>query len=151
MKINNLLTDRLNAAIFSVGVFSTALGLLVLADWCCHRVVLIQVQPTFSPMQVNTAAGFFPSGFILPGFASGRLTNVGVAFPVLITAIGTITLVEYSPDLDPGIDQLLVQQDITVKTSQLGGLAIMLSLWQGTILMAEVSQRKQVREGSKNG
>ena len=49
------------------GLFSALLGLVVLVGWYTHNTTLIQVLPSFVPMQYNTALGFFLAGVSILG------------------------------------------------------------------------------------
>ena len=103
-------------------LLSGLLGLVVLAGWYTHNVYLIQVHPDFVPMQYNTALGFF-----FYGLGAGLLF-LGQGLPAricggLVAAIGFLTLLQYAFGWDLRIDQLLMEHDITVKTSHPGRMA----------------------------
>jgi PAS domain S-box-containing protein len=104
------------------GGFSALLGAVVLLGWYTKNVTLIQVLPSFVPMQYNTALGFLICGMGLliitlkPGFWAKILGGL----PVLI---GGLTLFQYIFNAGLGIDQLLMEHYITVATSHPGRMA----------------------------
>ncbi len=103
-------------------LISIALGLLVLIGWYTHNFALVQVHPSFVPMQYNTALGFLLGGIGL------LLLNVNqpalaTLFGAGATSVGGLTLVEYLFVIDLGIDQLFMEHYITVKTSHPGRMA----------------------------
>ncbi len=112
----NLLTVKF------VGFFSLFLGGLVIFGWYNHTPILIQLHPTFAPMQYNTALGFLLSGL---GFLSIYYQKNGLASLIgaAILAIGSLTLLQYIVATDFGIDQLLMDHYITAKTSHIGRMA----------------------------
>lgn len=104
------------------GLISSILGLVVLVGWYTHNATLIQVLPSFVPMQYNTAMGFFLSGLALLLVNTGRRTIAGWA-GLLVSAIGLLTLIEYVFGVDLGIDQLVMEHYVNVKTSHPGRMA----------------------------
>jgi len=74
------------------------------------------------PMQYNTALGFVFCGAALLGLALGR-PRVGVAAAGIAAVIGSLTLVEYIGQVDLGIDELFMEHEVTVKTSNPGRMA----------------------------
>jgi hypothetical protein len=58
-----ILPTRLAHSIMPVtGGFAVVLGLLVLLGWHTHNVHLLQIIPTFAPMQYNAALGLLLCG-----------------------------------------------------------------------------------------
>jgi two-component system, sensor histidine kinase and response regulator len=104
------------------GGIATLLGLVVLSGWYTHNTTLIQVLPAFVPMQYNTALGFFLAGSGLLAVWRGK-SRVGAWAGGVVVAIGLLTLVEYLFGIDLGIDQLLMEHYISVKTSHPGRMA----------------------------
>jgi signal transduction histidine kinase len=113
-------TLRLSSRVAAVGV--VGLGLLVIVGWHTGNRTLVQVVPGFVPMQYNTALGFVCCGAALLLLVCARPRWAAVAGGVA-TLIGGLTLVEYLAHIDLGIDQLLMEHDITVHTSQPGRMA----------------------------
>lgn len=112
----------LRALIIAAGSVSALLGIVVLAGWYTHTVILIQVLPTFVPMQYNTAMGFLLSGVGLLALVY-KLPRLVLASGGLVAAVGTLTLIEYIFGVDLGIDQLFMEHYIGVKTSHMGRMA----------------------------
>lgn len=104
------------------GGLSAILGLVVLTGWHVHNQALVQVQPSFVPMQYNTALGFLLSGVGLLLVAQGRLWTAVIS-ALGAGTIGLLTLSQYLTGVDLGIDQLLMEHYITVETSHLGRMA----------------------------
>lgn len=104
------------------GGAATLLGVLVLAGWHTHNTKLIQVLPAFVPMQYNTAAGFLACGVGLLSVGLGR-ARLAMACGAAAGTVGLLTLGEYIFGIDLGIDQFLMQHDVTVETSHPGRMA----------------------------
>ena len=51
-----------NVEIIVAAGLTAVLGLMVLVGWHAHAPMLVQVHPTFVPMQYNTELGFLLSG-----------------------------------------------------------------------------------------
>ncbi len=102
--------------------FSSLLGIVVLVGWYTHTAPLIQVLPTFVPMQYNTALGFLLGGVcvLLLLFKQNRVAS---AVAGVVTVTGILTLCEYVFGWDLGIDELLMKHYITVETSHPGRMA----------------------------
>ncbi|MCM2679632.1 response regulator [Echinimonas agarilytica] len=101
-------------------VISVCLGLLVLIGWYTHNELLIQVSPSFVPMQYNTAFGFLIAGSGL--FAVNSALRSGVLSFVLML-LGALTLFEYIAAIDLGIDQLAMEHYVDINTSHPGRMA----------------------------
>jgi signal transduction histidine kinase len=106
----------------AAGGISTTLGLLVLIGWYTNSVFLIQIHPTFVPMQYNTALGFLLSGLAMISFSIGYKKTSAVLGGV-VALVGGLTLVEYIFGVDLGIDQMFMEHYVTVKTSHPGRMA----------------------------
>lgn len=122
MKREEPLQFWLKLAISVAGGLSVALGLIVLTGWHSHNVALIQIRPQFMPMQYNTAIGFLLSGLTLLAL-DNRQPRLALVCAAMVMALGVATLFEYIIGVDLGIDQLLMQHYITVKTSHPGRMA----------------------------
>jgi signal transduction histidine kinase/DNA-binding response OmpR family regulator len=116
------LRARLRAAAIAAGGLTTLLGAIVIAGWQTNNVTLVQVLPTFVPMQYNTALGFVfcGAGLLLVVFDRRR---AAAAFGLLAAVVGVATLLQYIFGINFGIDQLFHDHDITVKTSHPGRMA----------------------------
>lgn len=105
-----------------VGLSAMALGIVVMLGWHLRLPHVVQILPTFVPMQYNTAAGFLVVGAALVGTVCHRW-RVAQALGWLSCALGVLTLAEHVFGLDFGIDQLFMEHYITVGTSQPGRMA----------------------------
>src|SRR5207302_917053 len=59
------LTARLDLVVLVAGALAGALGSVVLFGWYIHNPWLVQVRPTFAPMQYNAALSCFLTGIVL--------------------------------------------------------------------------------------
>ncbi|HEC26763.1 MAG TPA: chemotaxis protein, partial [Gammaproteobacteria bacterium] len=86
-----------------------ALGVTVLLGWYLNIPFLVQVFPSFAPMQANTALGFLLTGGGL--FAMSREWLKGsIISGILLIVLGTLTLSQYLFNINLGIDEILVEQ-----------------------------------------
>ncbi len=107
---------------FTCGLFCTVLASLVIFGWFTQNITLIQVFPSFVPMQFNTALGFLFCGVSLLATLKSKRYLAG-CLALLALLIGVITLVEYGLKIDLALDQLLMTHYITVETSHPGRMA----------------------------
>jgi len=98
------------------------LGMLVIFGWHLNLTTLVQLHPSFVPMQYNTALGFLFSGGSLILLVSNRKKYTALA-SYLLLFLGCATLSQYAFHWDLGIDELLMQHPITTKTSHPGRMA----------------------------
>jgi len=130
--MNNLLEALINrddkglfflkALIVVSGIVAMILGTTVLIGWYTHNVTLIQIDPTYVPMQYNTALGFLLSGAGLIVIVVNK-PRIAFVAGVLVAAIGLLTLLEYIFAINIGLDQLFIEHYITVKTFTPGRMA----------------------------
>ena len=108
--------------ILSAGTVCLLLGSSVILGWMLGKTSLIQVHPTFVPMQFNTALGFVLCGIVLFQiyFEINRPRMITGFFLVLL---GSLTLCQYVFSIDLKIDQLLMDHYITVETFHPGRMA----------------------------
>ena len=107
--------------VFIGGTLLLAIGSSVILGWSIQNINLIQVYSTFSPMQFNTALGFVSSGIALLVIR----TNYGIAMAcgIFTMLTGLLTLLEYVIGTNLGIDQLLLEKNITGQVSYPGRMA----------------------------
>ena len=119
--------SRLSIYLFIIaiiaGVFSIVLGMVVLVGWYTGNKALVQVMPTFVPMQYNTALGFVLCGSGMLSEIFIRRRYIAIILGALVIILGSLTLLEYIMALNFGIDELLMKHNITVKTSHPGRMA----------------------------
>jgi two-component system NtrC family sensor kinase len=104
------------------GGATAVLGLSVIAGWYLHNETLLQLHPSFAPMQFNAALSFVLCGTGLLALIGGW-PRVAAAFAAVTTLIGLLTFSEYLLGIDPGIDQLFVKAFIVVQTSHPGRMS----------------------------
>ena len=138
------LTFYLLISAIASGVFTIALGTVVLTGWYTGNKILVQVLPQFVPMQYNTALGFLLCG---TGMLLGIFKNryISLAIGILLILLGGLTLFEYIFSLNIGIDELFMKHDIVVKTSHPGRMAPNTAscfvLFGGTLLFSLFSRK----------
>ena len=137
---------RVAAAV--AGGLTTLLGLVVIVGWQTNNVTLVQVLPTFVPMQYNTALGFVMCGLGLLLIVFDR-NRFAVPVGAIAALIGSATLLQYIFGLNFGIDQLFHDHDITVKTSHPGRMApntaVCFTLFGLAIIARATIRRSRVR------
>ena len=95
----------------------------VLFGWFAHLPILIQIIPTFVPMQFNSALCFMLAGISLLLLLHNPLKKVSFALGIFIFLVSSLTLAEYVFHLDLKIDQLLMHAYITTQTAFPGRMA----------------------------
>lgn len=105
-----------------LGALVAALGAVVLAGWHFHAPVLVQLHPSWVPMQYNTALSFIALGLAVLLLAAARPLAAAVlaAIPLLV---GAVTLATWIFDLRSGIDELLFRHYITIFTPSPGRMS----------------------------
>ena len=98
------------------------LGAVVIFGWYSHTEWLIQVHPSFVPMQYNTALGFLFSGAGLLACYRDK-TSIAIVIGILVFFLGVLTLFQYIGRCDLGIDQLFMEHYIAIHTSNPGRMA----------------------------
>ena len=107
-------------AAFLGPAISLLVGLTVLVGWFTRTDALLQLHPSWVPMQLNTALGFAALGVAGALFAARRSALAPGAFVALV---GAATLAQYGFDVDLGIDELLMESHLVVETSHPGRMA----------------------------
>jgi two-component system NtrC family sensor kinase len=105
------------------GGLAVILGLLVLVGWHTRNVHLLQVVPSFAPMQYNAALGLLLCGGGLLALVGGWTRLVGLC-GMLVLLLGVLTLSEYLGGIDLGIDQLFMQHFIAMATAHPGRMSL---------------------------
>lgn len=116
------LKRTLKASSLLIGALVLLLGMIVIFGWYTKNRSLIQILPTFVPMQYNTALGFVGcgAGILFAIFDKRHFAAVSGSITLLI---GGLTLIEYIGGFNLGIDELFMEHNITVKTSTPGRMA----------------------------
>ncbi len=105
-----------------LGGLVTLLGFSVIFGWYTHKLWLIQVLPSFVPMQFNTALGFIFSGLALFFFSRGNYKG-SLFIGLLVFIWGGLVLFEYIGGINLGIDQLFMKAYIFLQVSHPGRMA----------------------------
>jgi hypothetical protein len=114
-------TQNKNLSVLS-GCLCVLLGAIVIYGWHTHSLSLIQIHSSFAPMQYNTALGFLFCGLGLICINFERL-SLGRFFGGTAALIGMITLAQYIWGINTGLDELLMDGYVNVKTSHPGRMA----------------------------
>lgn len=104
------------------GAILALLGLIVIIGWFTQNVTLIQIHPSFVPMQFNTALCFLLTGIALMAVVNGK-NKASVGLVSVAGIIGFLTLMQYLLQVNLGLDELFMEHDITTKTSHPGRMA----------------------------
>lgn len=102
-------------------VIVALLGLTVLIGWYAKFPILIQVFPTFVPMQYNTALCFLFAGIGMLLWV--KYPRVAIVLGAIVLLVGFLTLLQYLAHIDFRIDQLIMRHYIGIKTSHPGRMA----------------------------
>lgn len=113
---------KLSVLIHLLAGLVASLGLVVLVGWHIKSSALVQIHPSFVPMQYNTALGFLLSGMGLLATLSDKRT-IAVVCGALAALTGGLTLIQYGAQLELGIDQLFMDHFVTTKTVFPGRMA----------------------------
>lgn len=99
-----------------MSVTATLIGLVVMFGWFTNNTGLIQIFPSLAPMQFNTALCFVMCGITLY-FTDRKLLLITSIFPTIVLLLSSLTLLQYTTEIDLHIDQVFVSAEhITTKT-----------------------------------
>lgn len=104
------------------GAIALILGAVVILGWHMQNQTLVQILPSFAPMQYNTALCFLLSGIGLLSIVRKK-HKIGLISGICVTFISLLTLLQYMFNINFGIDQLFMEHNITTKTSHPGRMA----------------------------
>jgi PAS domain S-box-containing protein len=107
--------------IYICGLLTCILALIVIFGWISSWPVLIQILPTFVPMQFNTALGFLISSLIL--LNRYHLPKASVILSISLMFIGVATLIEYIFLVNLKIDEIFFEHYIHTYTSHPGRMS----------------------------
>lgn len=94
-----------------------------LIGWLFNIPFLMQVQPSFVPMQFNTALGFLLAAIAIAGLLRCKNEHASIGAGLLILLTGT-TLLQYLFEINLGIDELFMQAYNTTNTTFPGRMAV---------------------------
>lgn len=106
----------------TAGLVPAVVGAIVMGGWLLRLDAIVQILPTWVPMQFNTALGFFLCGVSLIQIGNGRQRGP-IVMAAFAAAIGLLTLTEYASGASLGIDELFVRHHLMVKTSHPGRMS----------------------------
>jgi PAS domain S-box-containing protein len=98
------------------------MGLVVIVGWYLNNSYLVQIHPSFVPMQFNTALGFLLCGVML-NYISKNKNRPALILSLIVILLGVLTLCQYIFQVDFGIDELFMDHSILTKTSHAGRMA----------------------------
>ncbi|MCK4950422.1 MAG: CHASE domain-containing protein, partial [Gammaproteobacteria bacterium] len=96
--------------------------LIVLLGWLTHNEKLIQVLPSYTPMQFNTALSFILCGIGLLAQLYNK-SRIAVSAGIMVVGIGSLTILEYATNTDLHIDQIFMDHYITTNSLHPGRMA----------------------------
>lgn len=106
----------------SAAIITIFMAITVIYGWYTDNQTLVQVVPTFAPMQYNTALGFLFSGIggLLLSYGQFKYSRI---FGILASILGASTLTQYIWEIDLGIDNFFVEPTFLSRTSHPGRMA----------------------------
>ena len=109
----------------AIALLAVSGGLIVMAGWFLDIGALKSVFPGMVTMKFNTALAFLLTGVALYARSNGSKGNsVALAASLAISAIGLLTVIEYSAGINIGIDQLFFREpEGAILTTHLGRMA----------------------------
>ncbi|MBS4052413.1 MAG: PAS domain S-box protein [Methylomonas sp.] len=138
----------------SAGIFTIALGFIVLCGWALDINMLKSVLPGLTTMKPNTAVGFMLTGIslsmltIAPGKGIAKWISQMPAW--LVISFGILTFVQYIFDLNLAIDNLLFQVPPGASYSSqhparmAPQTALLFSIFSGSILLLGKRQTQAI-------
>jgi len=109
---------------WSLSALLMVIGIAVMTGWFLQNSLLVQLRSDFAPMQFNTALCFALCSCLL--IANIKAQELISAFcSALVVAISGLTLLEYSANINLGIDELFIDHYLQTKTSHPGVLGIL--------------------------
>lgn len=97
-------------------------GVIVLAAWFLKIDFILQIVPTFAPIQANTAICFIGLG-LGTWFAKRNQTRFQMLFASIPLIIGLLTLGEYFFEINLGIDEMIVKAHLFTRTTHPGRMS----------------------------
>ncbi|MBO6739550.1 MAG: hypothetical protein JJ916_06810 [Phycisphaerales bacterium] len=88
-------------------LFVALISILVMLGWFVQSQLVVQLHPSFHPMQFNTALGFLMCACMLHCLRTKK-NQIAVIFAVMLGLFYGLTLLQYLSDIDIGIDKLFV-------------------------------------------
>lgn len=98
------------------------LGVIVIVGWITKSPLLMQIAPSWVPMQFNTALLFVATGSAAI-LLFLRKYRIAIPLAILVALLASLTLCQYAFGISFGIDEALFTAHTTVKTSHPGRMA----------------------------
>lgn len=107
------------------GVITIGGGVVVMAGWLFGIRAIVQIHPTFAPIQFNTALCLALCGVSMVALPNGRRWRVaGVVAALLAAAVTSVSALQYLTGHDFGLDQAFVDASFaTARTLVPGRMA----------------------------
>ena len=118
----SILPRRLLLFSRAAAYFAITVGLTVITGWYAHWTAVIQITPSFPPMQFNTALGFVLCGSGSALLMSGR-SRIASWLGGGAASLGLLTFFEYVFGKNFGIDQFFVRSGILTATFSPGRMS----------------------------
>lgn len=118
--LDGLTSERVVILLIAVPAF---VAVNVLVGWTFNIPILMQVQPSFVPMQFNTALGFLIACYSIFSLSRYQTLNAQISAFLLIAFSG-ITLMQYVLNVNLGIDEIFMEAYVTTHTTFPGRMAI---------------------------
>jgi len=99
----------------ALSIIPIIIALIVIYGWLNHNYNLVQISPTYAPIQLNTALGFIFGGlsFLCFGYKKYEVSKL-FAIPTIL--LGILSMAEYMFHLDFDIDLLFTDSHIPTGT-----------------------------------
>lgn len=120
--MNNDFYKTLNSIALLVGVSVSALGFVVVIGWNVQSTSLVQLRPSFAPMQYNAAICLVLCGigFLAVMYGYRRIATV---IGILVTIVCSLTLSQYLFGYNLGLDTFLIKPFTDAQTTNLGRMS----------------------------
>ena len=105
------------------GGLTVAVAIAVIIGWTIRIPLLIQLHPDLVPMQFNTALGMLLCGAGLL-LITLKVKRLAMACGLVVASLSVLTALEYLLGVNFGIDQLLMEAYISVKSAHPGRMAV---------------------------
>ncbi len=106
----------------SCGVVVFFLGIIFLSSLLLHKIPLVQLVPTYTPIKFNTTLSFILSGLGLLGLST-NYNKLAILCGIGLLPISGLTLLEYGFNHNLGVDQFFLKSYISFQTLYPGRMA----------------------------
>lgn len=120
--MHNLIPRICFVAALTIGALVSVWALAVAVAWHVHLIPLIQLRPHQAPIQLNAALGLLTGGLGVMALTMGA-RRIAILCGALGGLLGLLTLAQYGLGISLGIDTLLIDPYLNVRTSTPGRMA----------------------------